>query len=450
MYVVIFWLIPSIFLSYMIFLNICKQAKFSIVNVLVFAVPTWLIMSIFFGLGIAWIHIEVLRFAVGIGILLSIAILTYTITKDVYTSLYYATFARLLTITTDPTMYIPFYFIGIEVDWHLPWGGMSIGLYVGVLVSSILVCYVVSKFLGDKLHASYSLLSHDIALRFVKYGLVLSALLYSSRIVNLYIVFILSPFLLASINFFLAVFIFLISLFMMSNYLTTQHNELLMLNRINNTKHRERFTHELEAAYDQMRAFRHDHRNLLNMLIHYAQEDDIEGIKEHLANALDYSKIHFTEGMPEIVEPLTMIHVPELRTLLFAKLHEAKTQKIDVVLDINEPIYDVSVNVLDLCRMIGIVLDNAIEELAGHNKKILKFGVIRDEADVLFICTNPYEKIPNISKIFEQNYSTKGPNRGIGLSTIKYMCDKSKGKLAYTARTANEEFSIIITMLGLR
>ena len=79
------------------------------------------------------------------------------------------------------------------------------------------------------------------------------------------------------------------------------------------------------------------------------------------------------------------------------------------------------ISMYDLIDILGILLDNAIEAVKdsnGLNK--IKFQLI--EGEQLEICVkNPVEDISNndIEKFYREGYSTKGDNRGLGLSKIK-------------------------------
>ena len=86
-----------------------------------------------------------------------------------------------------------------------------------------------------------------------------------------------------------------------------------------------------------------------------------------------------------------------------------------------------------LIEMMGILLDNAIEELSSGNitNKILIIELLVENNVMKFSVTNSYEDTISldVSKIFENGYSSKGRGRGIGLSKLKKMLIDNNGEI---------------------
>lgn len=96
--------------------------------------------------------------------------------------------------------------------------------------------------------------------------------------------------------------------------------------------------------------------------------------------------------------------------------------------------------------MMGILLDNAIEEMDNENviDKILIIKLKTDDSVMKFSVSNTYSSNLNIdvSKIFEQGYSSKGADRGIGLAKLKRMVNENKGEV-YTVQENLENLMMI-------
>ena len=92
---------------------------------------------------------------------------------------------------------------------------------------------------------------------------------------------------------------------------------------------------------------------------------------------------------------------------------------IDVFIDIMDEIKDVDVRDIDLCRILGIYLDNAVEAAGETEEKELKFNIIQDNGSTVIVIMNSFiNKGISISNMEKQGFSTKGEGRGLGLSNV--------------------------------
>ena len=78
-----------------------------------------------------------------------------------------------------------------------------------------------------------------------------------------------------------------------------------------------------------------------------------------------------------------------------------------------------------LCRIIGVYLDNAIEASAISNEKLLGIEIYLNNNDVEIIISNSYLGEVDINNIYEKGYSTKGKSHGYGLSLVKNILENS-------------------------
>ena len=90
-------------------------------------------------------------------------------------------------------------------------------------------------------------------------------------------------------------------------------------------------------------------------------------------------------------------------------------------------------NTVELSRIIGIIVDNAIEASENLEEPLINIAFIDNEEAVTFIVMNKCsDDIPKIHELFEQGFSTKGDNRGLGLSTLKELTDSNENVLLDT------------------
>lgn len=75
---------------------------------------------------------------------------------------------------------------------------------------------------------------------------------------------------------------------------------------------------------------------------------------------------------------------------------------------------------IDLCRILGILLDNAIEAAVLCANPVLNLGIIKKQRSISFIVINSFEgETPKIHEIYVRGFSTNGTGRGIGLANLK-------------------------------
>ena len=103
-----------------------------------------------------------------------------------------------------------------------------------------------------------------------------------------------------------------------------------------------------------------------------------------------------------------------LRNLIYTKLLYAKSRGIVVNIEVSESMFIETDETLSLPRMLGIILDNAIEEAAEIQYGELSVSLIQEELESLIIVENSCRvNIESLVTLKENGYSTKGAERGI-------------------------------------
>lgn len=175
----------------------------------------------------------------------------------------------------------------------------------------------------------------------------------------------------------------------------------------------------LEEMYTEMRKFRHDYINVVSSISAFIEDKDMQGLEEYFNNNIYYlnNKIHKNNYK---LGALKNILMQEVKGLISAKVMRAQELGIDVVIDVVEAIDDIKMQKIDLIRSLGIILDNAIEASMESEGKSINIILVKKEKSVVIVVTNTYgNKILPISKMFKAGISTKGENRGLGLSNLK-------------------------------
>ncbi|ACO83726.1 sensor histidine kinase [Clostridium botulinum] len=185
----------------------------------------------------------------------------------------------------------------------------------------------------------------------------------------------------------------------------------------------EEYSHIIEDMYSETRRFKHDYMNMLSPLKEYIDNEDIEGLSEFFYNnVIDMDKnIKWSNSN---IDKLKYIKVSGLKAILSTKLIKASSMNIDINVHIVEDIDYIHMNIMDLCRIIGILMDNAIEASGEcEAPKICIVVANKNDYVVIALHNNFFGDKPLIHKIYKEGFSTKGRGRGLGLYTVKNIID---------------------------
>jgi two-component system sensor histidine kinase AgrC len=92
---------------------------------------------------------------------------------------------------------------------------------------------------------------------------------------------------------------------------------------------------------------------------------------------------------------------------------------LKVYVNIFSQIWFSGMDIIDLCKVVGILIDNAIEASFESDMKELHVGIETSDGSTSIIIANTYLNEPNMSQLFKRGVSSKGKNRGLGLCNVK-------------------------------
>lgn len=207
------------------------------------------------------------------------------------------------------------------------------------------------------------------------------------------------------------------------------------------------YTNNLENLYMDMRKFRHDYINILSSISGFIEENNMIELEKYFSNTIYPLNKKMQSNNNKLVL-LKNIKITEFKGLISSKLIKAQELGLNVDIDIMEEILSINMDIIDLIRSIGILLDNAIEAAISTEEKYIALGIIKREASIIIVIMNSYDgEINSVAKLFKEGYSTKGKNRGLGLSNLKEMINKNKNVLLDTS-IENGRFIQVLTING--
>lgn len=200
------------------------------------------------------------------------------------------------------------------------------------------------------------------------------------------------------------------------------------------------YSHHVESLYEEIRSFRHDYINILTSLKLGIDNQDIEAIKTVYNGVLRDSGTQFYDSKFDIAK-LSNIKNDAIKSILSDKLLEAQNRGISISVEIEEPVSNFRIELLDFITVLSVLCDNAIEATIEAISPRMTVAFINNDDSLVLIVENSIksEKV-DVSHIFARGYSSKGEGRGLGLHNVNSVLEKYP-KSTITTRSANHLFS---------
>lgn len=172
---------------------------------------------------------------------------------------------------------------------------------------------------------------------------------------------------------------------------------------------------EVHTLYAQMRGWRHDYHNHLQTLKAYLSEGNVLAAQTYLSSLeSDLSSVRLLSETGNV----------PVDAILNSKLSLAIENKIKVDYTLNVP-KNVSTSDLDLCIILGNLLDNAVESAVKTEDKFIRLYLGVFKRQFYISCVNSTAE--KARKIDEAYISNKRGNHGHGLKRIDGAVKKYGG-----------------------
>jgi two-component system cit operon sensor histidine kinase CitA len=186
---------------------------------------------------------------------------------------------------------------------------------------------------------------------------------------------------------------------------------------------------QMEESNYLLHAQKHDFLNHIQVIAGMLYLGNVERTQEYLKG--------ITEGLifdKKDIEVLEEMEYPHLYTLFLNKIHKCKEMGIEIHYDIEKVEHLNHYHSIDLVRILGNLLDNAIYAVKSLEEELRKINisVFEDRNEVIFEVYNIHPIIPKEiqKKVFDRGFTTKkDKGTGMGLYNVKNIVGKYGGSI---------------------
>ena len=267
----------------------------------------------------------------------------------------------------------------------------------------------------------------------------LHILLFISDMVNIHEHFYSFSSILATI-----VFICLLLIFFAMNAKKVQvEKEIALKQKKFEQEHLQTYTDEIVGLYNEIRGFRHDYAGMLVSMQMAIDSKDLQEI-DRIYNEVLVKANQKLRSDKYTYFDLNNIEDSALRSLIAQSIVYARNKDVEFILEVKDIITRLSIDLLDLVRIMSVLLNNAVEGAAESYLKQMEVAVIKMDLETVIVIQNSCKITMTPSEdLFELGFSTKGRNRGIGLNNVKEILDKYENIILET-EMEDSKFSQII------
>ncbi|MFS9216285.1 competence system sensor histidine kinase ComD [Streptococcus infantis] len=189
-------------------------------------------------------------------------------------------------------------------------------------------------------------------------------------------------------------------------------------------EHLQTYTDEIVSLYNEIRGFRHDYAGMLVSMQMAIDSGDLQEIYRVYNEVLVKANQKLRSDKYTYFD-LNNIEDSALRSLIAQSIVYARNNDVEFTLEVKDIITRLSIDLLDLVRIMSVLLNNAVEGAAESYLKQMEVAVIKMDLETVIVIQNSCRITMTPSEdLFELGFSTKGRNRGIGLNNVKEILDK--------------------------
>lgn len=230
-------------------------------------------------------------------------------------------------------------------------------------------------------------------------------------------------------------FLYVFSAILTFFYFRTQSRYLTMFEKYNISLASVR---EFELMIENYRINNHENKNQFRTIRNMSKNKKINSYIDALLNET------VTDDEKILLEA-QRIPAGGLRGIIYSKLLLMQHQNISFELVVDKKVTMTKTNKIDdytltdVCRILGVLLDNAIEEVNNLIDKSIMVELYEEDDDIVISITNNYEGYVDVESINNPGISTKGNSHGYGLALVKKLVKHNK-KIQHSSEFFEDNF----------
>lgn len=203
------------------------------------------------------------------------------------------------------------------------------------------------------------------------------------------------------------------------------------------------YTNLLETEQLKLRKFKHDYQNLI-----VSFRANIESTDAHAMEMIDRFEMYSEKQLASVIwifKDVRQIEVRNLKSLIISKMFKAQNEGIKVNFECREPIKKINMDEFDFLRVIGNLIDNAIEATMLCEKKEIGICLFIKDTQFTVVLTNTYREELKLTNITHSGYTTKENHLGLGLTNIEEI-KKKNPNLFVQYQAINQVFTAKVSL----
>ena len=177
---------------------------------------------------------------------------------------------------------------------------------------------------------------------------------------------------------------------------------------------------EYEKMLDYQRVANHENKNQLLIVRSLLKENENSDALNYVNEVLDDKK----DDNDVLFGRAKKIPSGGLQGIVYQKMLVMNDKNIKPILDVSNSVkkfklenLDTKLN-YDICRIGGVFLDNSIEETEKLDEREIMLSMYEQNNDLVIEISNKFKNVPDLERLEEKGYSTKGKGHGYGLSLV--------------------------------
>ncbi len=193
----------------------------------------------------------------------------------------------------------------------------------------------------------------------------------------------------------------------------------------------------LETLNVEMRKQRHDFMNHLQVVYSLVELGEADSACEYIERVV---------GDLRRVGQSLKTNLPAVNALIAAKQNDAESRNVIMDVMVRSAWDELPIPAWEMCRVIGNLVDNSFDALTETVGAHIGVTIGEDDYAYLLSIENNGPEIPTgiRERIFEERFSTKGHDRGMGLAIVREIAEGAGGSAKVESDPLRTRFNIVI------